>query len=230
MWSMCGEGMSGPVEYLLSHKQLVRRGDSLHLHPGAHDPFKAANLRVIDSASFQVLDISGADPVLLGSVEYSRAFYELFEGAVYLHQGKQYLVTVLNLTGMYAHCKPTSVGYYTSASDHMDLEVVKQLQGGTLVGFGSVNVKLSVWGYNKVWLKDGRLEWGGNCSLPCTEFDTSGFWVNIPVALQHFLRCAGADMVGSIHAANHALVAAASLFVQCDGGDLNTAHNAEGYM
>ena len=35
-------------------------------------------------------------------------------------------------------------------------------------------------------------------------------------------------MVGCIHAANHALLAAASIFVECDGSDLDTEHFDEG--
>lgn len=34
--------------------------------------------------------------------------------------------------------------------------------------------------------------------------------------------------MGSIHAANHAVMAAASLLVQCDSGDLNTEHFSSG--
>jgi hypothetical protein len=45
---------------------------------------------------------------------------------------------------------------------------------------------------------------------------------------QRRLRGQGRSLVDSIHAANHAVVAAASLFVQCDAADLNTEHFAEG--
>lgn len=94
--------------------------------------------------------------MVLGKVEYSRAFYELFEGAIYLHQGKQYLVTVLNIVGLFAYCRPVNVGYYTAASDHMNVEITKQLQGNPFVGFGAVNVRLSVSGFSKVSLSFAR--------------------------------------------------------------------------
>jgi ATP-dependent helicase YprA (DUF1998 family) len=87
--------------------------------------------------------------VVLGKVEYSRAFYELFQGAIYLQQGQQYLVTELCTTSLTAFCRPVRVGYYTTANDHLALEVVKQLQGNAMLGFGAVNVRLTVWGFKK---------------------------------------------------------------------------------
>lgn len=42
------------------------------------------------------------------------------------------------------------VGFYTAANDHLSLEVVKQLKGSVFMGFGAVNVRLTVWGFSKV--------------------------------------------------------------------------------
>ncbi len=45
---------------------------------------------------------------------YSRAFYELFEGAIYMHRADQYLVKKLDLIRHKAYCTPTKVDYHTS--------------------------------------------------------------------------------------------------------------------
>lgn len=50
----------------------------------------------------------------LTSLGYSRAFYELFEGAIYMHRAKQFLVHKLDLGSKRALCKPARVGYYTA--------------------------------------------------------------------------------------------------------------------
>ena len=46
--------------------------------------------------------------------------------------------------------------------------------------------------------------------------------------VQRHLREARHDLSGSVHAVNHAMVAAASLFVQCDGNDMDTEHFGAG--
>ena len=53
-------------------------------------------------------------PPLCTSLGYSRAFYELFEGAIYMHRAKQFLVHKLDLGSKRALCKPARVGYYTA--------------------------------------------------------------------------------------------------------------------
>ncbi|CAN0210882.1 unnamed protein product [Hapterophycus canaliculatus] len=62
------------------------------------------------------------------SVEYSRAFFTLFQGAIYLHQGRQFLVTKLDLGTHVAHTIPVKVNYYTAASNNVDVNVTKVLE------------------------------------------------------------------------------------------------------
>ena len=63
----------------------------------------------------QVVDTSSeGGGVVIDSLGYSRAFYELFEGAIYMHRAKQFLVHKLDLGTKRALSKPVKVGYYTA--------------------------------------------------------------------------------------------------------------------
>jgi hypothetical protein len=116
----------------------------------------------------------GSESVLggsvLGHVGYSRAFFELHEGAIYLHQGRQYLVTHLCLQALFAKCIPVRVPYYTAAHNDFQIDILRQLHGNEVCGFGMVTVKSNVSGYSKVFRDSGgsgrRSVWGGECSLP----------------------------------------------------------------
>ena len=108
---------------------------------------------------------------MLGTVGYSRAFFELHEGAIYLHQAKQYLVTRLCLHSLFATVLPVRVPYHTAAHTHFLIDVLRQLHGREVCGFGMVTVKSNVSGYSKIFGSSGgggsgRAEWGGECSLP----------------------------------------------------------------
>ena len=62
---------------------------------------------------------------VIDSVPYSRAFFELFEGAIYLHQARQYMVLALDVARAMATVKPVRVDYYTQSRNHTDVDVTK---------------------------------------------------------------------------------------------------------
>jgi len=71
----------------------------------------------------QVCDVS-RDGDVIDHVGYSRAFFELFEGAIYMHQARQYLVVSLDLEKHKAMVRPVRVGYYTASRNHTDVNIV----------------------------------------------------------------------------------------------------------
>ena len=67
---------------------LQRSGDGLCVaHASLKTHSRSVSLRVVDPVSFDVV----CDGHVVDEVPYSRAFYELYEGAVYLIQAKPYL-------------------------------------------------------------------------------------------------------------------------------------------
>jgi DEAD/DEAH box helicase domain-containing protein len=56
--------------------------------------------------------------------------------------------------------------------------------------------------------------------LPPQEYDTIGLWLRVPAATQERLAQAGADLTGSLHAVEHAMIALLPLFAQCDAQDV----------
>lgn len=210
------------------------RSDVMYvLHPSVTHPEREVNIRSCDPATFSVVLerhsstsqlITRSDAPVLGSVGYSRAFFELFEGAIYLHQGKQFLITNLCFSSLTASCIPVKVAYYTSAQNDFNVDVVRQLDGGDAHGFGILRVRSNVYGFRKVF-REGRGKsrsvWGGECSLPQLEYETCGLWINIPVELKQFL---GARLQGAVHAANHALLMASGVCTKVDTADIDTEH------
>ena len=188
---------------------------------------------MIDPYEFEVVDTSIRTPeteekggVVIDHVGYSRAFYELFEGAIYLHQARQYAIVRLDLEQRRALCKPTSVNYYTSSRNHTDVNPTNKLEaraGGT-VSSGWVHVVAHVWGWRRVELRTGRVLEVGTFSLPPLRYETRGFWCDVPKAAQTAAVAAGLDFVGGVHAANHALLAVVPLLVLCDAQDVDTEH------
>ncbi|KAF6145662.1 hypothetical protein GIB67_027186 [Kingdonia uniflora] len=49
---------------------------------------------------------------------------QVYEGAVYMHQGKTYLVNALDLSGKVALCQEADLKYYTKTLDYTDIHVI----------------------------------------------------------------------------------------------------------
>ncbi len=68
---------------------------------------------------------------------YSKALYECYPGAVYLHRAQQYLMTRVDLSTHRAHCSPLAstgkgsrgggkgVGYTTRSDSHTEIQIIK---------------------------------------------------------------------------------------------------------
>lgn len=60
---------------------------------------------------------------VLDEIEESKAFFQVYEGAVYMNQGRTYLVTTLDIKKKMALCESANVDYYTQTRDYTKIHV-----------------------------------------------------------------------------------------------------------
>ena len=94
------------------------------------NPARSVSLRQIDPVTIAIVDdtIIHANDKQIDSLGYSRAFFELFEGAIFMHRGEQYLVHKLDLQACIAHTRPVNVNYLTSARNKTSINVIKIIE------------------------------------------------------------------------------------------------------
>ena len=190
-----------------------RRSDTKHA--------KDVPLRVVDPVTIEVR-ING---IVLDTVPYARAFYELFEGAIYLHQARPHLVTKLDLQARYAAVKRLrTCNYITASRNHTDVDPVRVLEARGPLKTGVVHVVSKVWGYRKVCRQTFKVLELKEFSLPPLEFDSRGTWVDVPASAIAKMASLNLDARSGVHAANHALLIVAPLFVVADAADISTEH------
>jgi hypothetical protein len=85
------------------------------------NPASEISLRTIDPQRFIIYN--SAEDRVLEEVESNMAFYNIYDGAVYLYQGRTYLCTGLNLEARVAFVKPATVRWYTKVRDVTDIHV-----------------------------------------------------------------------------------------------------------
>ena len=221
-----GDRYDEVVDYLIKINSLYAVGDKgnriLVPHPSCNNPARNISVRHIDPITISVYDDTINE--VIDSLGYSRAFYELFEGAIYNHRAQQYLVTKLDLSAARAHCKPCNVSYFTGAMNTTSVNILKVIENNSFISNGTVNVIVKTYGYRKMCFKSGDLLETGECSLPPMNFETRAIFMDIPLLVKKNVETSGYNIYHAIHSVNHLFVAIAPMFTDCDVNDLGTEH------
>src|SRR5437868_3796243 len=199
----------------------LRETKAGYVWAGREYPAARVSLRSTGPESFTIVDASSG--TVLGIAELERAYSTVHEGAIYLHLGESYRVRELDLNARAAVVVPFSGDYYTQAKKETSTEIVEALRGGRRLGldlsFGRVVVTEQVVGYQKKSITTQENIELVPLELPQTEFETEAIWfVPEPWMLEGLER--EPRLLGSLHAAEHSLIALLPLWAMCDRWDI----------
>src|SRR3954447_26433225 len=188
---------------------------------GRDYPAARVSLRSTGPEAFTIVD--GASGTVLGLAEQERAFTTVHEGAIYLHLGESYRVRALDLETRTALVEPFSGDYYTQAKTETTTAIVEPRRSDRRLGlelsFGSVVVTDQVVGYQKKSIQTQESLELVPLDLPQTEFETEAVWfVPEPWMLEGLEQMP--RLLGSLHAAEHSLIALLPLWAMCDRWDI----------
>ena len=203
------------------HDPLLRETPAGIVWAGRDHPAAQVPLRSADADSFAVVD--GTTGALLGLVERSRAYTTVHQGAIYLHLGESYLVRELDLVGMRAIVEPFSGNWYTQAKEETMTRIVEarrtEWRCGLELNFGTIEVTEQVIGYERRTISSQeRLELVP-LELPETSFTTEAVWY-LPEPSQLAELAEMPRLLGTLHAAEHAMIAILPLWTMCDRWDI----------
>jgi DEAD/DEAH box helicase domain-containing protein len=185
-------------------------------YPAARVPLRSSTPDV-----FSIVDV--ASGTLLGLVEQERAYSTIHEGAVYLHLGETYLVRELDLVARRALVEPFGGDWYTQAKKETMTEIAEPLRTERRLGldltFGRVLVTEQVVAYQRKSIRDQATIDLNPLDLPQTEFETEAVWyLPEPEHLRGYER--EPELLGTLHAAEHAMIAILPLWAMCDRWDI----------
>jgi DEAD/DEAH box helicase domain-containing protein len=188
---------------------------------GRDYPAARFSLRSTTPDAFSVVDVTTGS--VLGVVERERAYSTVHEGAVYLHLGETYQVLVLDLDARTALVEPFASDYYTQAKKETTTAIDRaentERRLGMEVSFGTVAVTEQVVGYQKKSIRDQSTLDLVALELPEATFETEAVWY-----LPEPWMLDGMDsierLLGSLHAAEHSMIALLPLWAMCDRWDI----------
>jgi DEAD/DEAH box helicase domain-containing protein len=222
-----GEASKEVAARLQEEGRLVERRGLLH-HRGTESPHREVDIRSASGHLFLIVeDGTGA---LLGTVDESRAFLQVHQGAIYLHQGEQYEVTALDLERHVALVRPANVDYYTQSRDTTDIDVLavraEAEVGETPMFFGDVRVTTQVVGYQRKHHLTGDVLDLVPLDLPPQELVTRSVWWAVPDETIGRAGVTPAALPGAAHAAEHAAIGLLPLVAICDRWDVGGVSTA----
>ncbi len=188
---------------------------------GRDYPAAKVGLRSASAEAFTVVDAT--DGAVLGIVELERAYSTVHEGAVYLHLGESYLVTALDHTARAALVEPFRGNWYTQAKRETTTAIVEPLRVerrcGLELSFGAVTVTEQVVAYQRKSISGGETIETVPLDLPATTFETEAVWfLPEPEQLEGLTEMP--RLLGTLHAAEHSLIALLPLWAMCDRWDI----------
>jgi DEAD/DEAH box helicase domain-containing protein len=185
--------------------------------------YPAARVSLRSAGLDSVLVVEADSGSVLGVVERERAYSTVHAGAVYLHLGESYLVRELDLAAATALVDPFSGDWYTQAKKDTQTAIEETLASasrpGVELSFGRVSVTEHVVAYQKKSTRDGAVLETAVLDLPPATFETEAVWLVPQPALLEGLEQMP-KLLGSLHAAEHALIALLPLFAMCDRWDI----------
>jgi DEAD/DEAH box helicase domain-containing protein len=188
---------------------------------GRDYPAAQVPLRSTTADTFAVVEAQTG--TVLGLVERERAYSTVHEGAVYLHLGESYLVRELDLQARAAVVTPYRGDYYTQVKKETTTAIEETLRlerrCGLDLAFGRVSVTEQVIAYKKMSVRDqATLEIVG-LDLPETSFETEAIWY-LPSDVQLEGLSEMPKLLGTLHAAEHSMIALLPLWAMCDRWDI----------
>jgi DEAD/DEAH box helicase domain-containing protein len=221
--ALYGPELAGRIAELAAERRLVQSAEGSEWYARRKNPAREISIRGIGEA-FAILDPAGKT---IGSVDGVRACHECHPGAVYLHQGRQFEVLVLDLEHRKVRARPVEVDYYTQVSGEKETEILhcqefRQVRG-TVARLGRLKVTERVTGFEKRRIFGQDRIGSYPLDLPPHTFETQGLWFEIPEAIRDHVKYGapgGLHFMGGIHAVEHAMIGLFPLFALCDRGDV----------
>jgi DEAD/DEAH box helicase domain-containing protein len=199
----------------------LKQTKSGYVWAGRDYPAGQFGLRSTTPDAFTIVEAPSG--TVLGIVERERAYSTVHEGAVYLHLGESYVVHELDLRARTAVVTPYSGEYYTQAKKETMTAIEETLRSerrcGLDLSFGRVSVTERVVAYQKKSIRDQSTLETVELDLPETSFETEAIWyLPEPDQLDGLEQMP--TLLGTLHAAEHSMIALLPLWAMCDRWDI----------
>ncbi|KAI9718310.1 MAG: hypothetical protein M1828_006774 [Chrysothrix sp. TS-e1954] len=191
-------------------------------------PSRFVAIRDTEDDHFAIVNISNGKNEVLEELEASRAFFTIYEGGIFLHQGNTYLVRDFSQERMMAKVEFVRVDWITQQRDYTDIdpietEAIRRMPAPSLsrAFYGQIRIIQVVFGFFKLD-KRRRILDAVEVDNPPIIINSKGMWLDVPRSALEILDSRRLNIAAAIHAAEHAILSLMPNYVVSMPGDVRT--------
>lgn len=173
----------GEVIPVLLKMQEVRSQSGRFAWAGGQYPAGDFSLRNIDRNRYQLVNKETGNPIT--EMDESQAFHELYEGAVYIHDGDFYQVVKMDQESKIVYALPFGGNYYTVPGNEINIKIIhcrkEQVWERSNIYFGDINLADYVYMYKKLQFHTQQNLGYQQLASPLKKsYDTESAWIKLP--------------------------------------------------
>ena len=149
-------------------------------------PSEAVSLRSATADNVVIVDMTKGANTVIGEMDRPSAKELIFPNAIYIHLGKQFVVTALDIPNRRAEVAETDVNYFTDAVVKTDLKVLTEderlpfMPNGADMVLGDLLVRTQVSKFKKLRFHTHENIGFGEISLDAEEMETRSLMLLLP--------------------------------------------------
>jgi DEAD/DEAH box helicase domain-containing protein len=206
----------------LAEQELVKHRKERWHDIGSTPPHRDLDIRAGGGRVYRIVQEDTGQ--VIGTADEHRAYGTLHPGAIYLHQGEQFLVRALDHVRRVALVEESDPDYYTQARDITDIVIVNVIDqrplGDAELCFGDVEVTNQVVGFVRKLVSTNELIGQEELALPPVTLRTRAVWWTLPGRLIDRAGVGTKELAGGIHGAEHCAIGLLPLVATCDRWDI----------
>ncbi len=206
---------------------LVFQGGRYHYADRTY-PADGVSLTAADMDNVTIQDVESR--TILAEIDRPSAITEVYQGAIYGHQGDTWLVERFDYADRRAFVRRIDADYYTQADTETEVKILhldaQQQFAGYTAHRGGVHVSTLAKGFKKIKFYSRENVGVGEIDLPPEEFETEACAL---VLRPELVRALGLDRGGEascLHGVGELLQGLVPLFVRVDPGDVKVLAEA----
>ena len=216
------EGVDEVLDFLTEDLGiLVRSGDRYHF-AAATFPAEGVSLTAADMDNVVIHDRDTGQ--VLAEIDRASSITEVYEGAIYGHQGEQYLVEEFRYDDRRVYVRRADVDYYTEADTETEVRVLHVDETARFAGYQAhlceVHVSTLAKAFKKIRFYTRENVGIGEIDLPPEEFETEACILAIDPQLAEGLGLQQGVDGGGLRGLAELVQGLVPLFVRVDPGDV----------
>lgn len=176
-----GEEFGGPTDELLAelqHEGVVRHTQGKWYWSDRSYPSEEISLRSATADNVVIVDTTGGANRVVGEMDRPSAKELIFDNAIYIHRGNQYVVKQLDIANRRCYIESSTVNYYTDAVVKTDIKVLaedsREKRLGVDSALGDLLVRSQVAKFKKIRFHTHENVGYGEIHLPEEQMHTRG--------------------------------------------------------